>query len=430
MVTTIGRKNIKWWDLGLNATFNITRLIYGYEGDNSPRLMNQIIASAGAGFTHHYGLSYGEANEWSAHLELQYSRFFTPAKAVSLDVKLRGLFYETKYDGYYDYDGTNLLDMNLSLNVGVTYYFKYRGWERKSTHTTIYNQYNQAKIMELNEEINRLRNMPVPEESQNTNIVDVLKDIVTFPYLVNFVIDKVEVVNRERVNLGVVAAMMKATPDQKYLITGYADKHTGTVKRNEWLAKNRAKNTFTVLVEEFGVPASQLILDDKGGVENMYYDDPQLSRSAIITPTKKKKNNNNHQYEIQKSHFKTHNIMHGAFALGMTSCQDDELLYDRPTSSTLSRTVGEGTNTGGLVQKSDGTWIATSRVPLVGYGRLLNNMANSAVSVGAIGVESDNLTDLDITNHYSPTYAVIGADVVYGQVASVKDINHVYAPDK
>ncbi len=115
-------------------------------------------------------------------------------------------------------------------------------------------------------------------------------------------------------------------------------------------------------------------------------------------------------------------------ALGMTSCQDDELLYDRPTSSTLSRTVGEGTNTGGLVQKSDGTWIATSRVPLVGYGRLLNNMANSAVSVGAIGVESDNLTDLDITNHYSPTYAVIGADVVYGQVASVKDINHVYAP--
>ncbi len=57
-------------------------------------------------------------------------------------------------------------------------------------------------------------------------------------------------------------------------------------------------------------------------------------------------------------------------ALGMTSCQDDELLYDRPTSSTLSRTVGEGTNTGGLVQKSDGTWIATSRVPLVGYGRL------------------------------------------------------------
>jgi hypothetical protein len=70
------------------------------------------------------------------------------------------------------------------------------------------------------------------------------------------------------------------------LICGYADKHTGTVERNIWLAEHRAKNVFKILTEEFGVPASQLILDDKGGVENMYYDDPQLSRSAIITEYK------------------------------------------------------------------------------------------------------------------------------------------------
>ena len=38
--------------------------------------------------------------------------------------------------------------------------------------------------------------------------------------------------------------------------------------------------------EEFGVSADQLVLDDKGGVENMYYDDPQLSRSAIISKYK------------------------------------------------------------------------------------------------------------------------------------------------
>ena len=136
---------------------------------------------------------------------------------------------------------------------------------------------------ELNEEINRLRNMPVKEETQNIKIAEVLKEVVTFPYLVNFVIDKVDVVNRELVNLKVVAEMMKATPDIRYLVTGYADKHTGSVKRNEWLAKHRSENVYKVLTEQFGVPASQLILDDKGGVENMYYDDPQLSRSAIIT---------------------------------------------------------------------------------------------------------------------------------------------------
>lgn len=283
------QENIKWWDLSLNAKFNITRLIYGYEGDDSPRLLNQFIASLGIGATHHYGLSYGSANEWSGHVELQYSRFFNPKKALSLDVKLRGLLYDSKYDGWSNNEKTDLIDMNLSLNIGVTYYFNRRGWDRKTSRTTVYAQYNQTKMMELNEEINRLRNMPVSEETKNANIADALREVVTFPYLVNFVIDKVEVVNRERVNLGVVAAMMKATPDQKYLITGYADKYTGTVARNIWLAENRAKNTFKVLTEEFGVPASQLILDDKGGVDNMYYDDPQLSRSAIITEYKENK---------------------------------------------------------------------------------------------------------------------------------------------
>ena len=101
--------------------------------------------------------------------------------------------------------------------------------------------------------------------------------------MVNFVIDKVKVVNRERVNLKVVAEMIKATPDQKYLICGYADKYTGSVERNIWLAEHRSKNVFKILTEEFGVPAEQLVLDDKGGVDNMFYDDPQLSRSAIIT---------------------------------------------------------------------------------------------------------------------------------------------------
>lgn len=280
-------ENIKWWDLSLNGNFNVTRLIYGYEGYDSDRLFNQFIASVGIGFTHHYGLSYGSANEWSGHLQLQYSRFFTKAKAVSLDVKLRGLFYDTKYDGYSNNDKTDLIDFNLSLNIGVTYYFKQRGWNRKSTHTTVYNNYNnyynEAKIIELNAEIERLRNMPVQQDTKNTNIVEALSEVVTFPYLVNFVIDKVDVVNRERVNLGVVAAMMKATPNKKYVITGYADKYTGTPERNAWLAEHRAENTYKVLTEEFGVPKSQLILDDKGGVDNMYYDDPQLSRSAIIT---------------------------------------------------------------------------------------------------------------------------------------------------
>jgi hypothetical protein len=53
------KEKIKWWDLSLNAMFNLTRLIGGYEGINSSKHLNQFIASIGIGATHHYDLPYG-----------------------------------------------------------------------------------------------------------------------------------------------------------------------------------------------------------------------------------------------------------------------------------------------------------------------------------------------------------------------------------
>ena len=269
-------KKIKWWDLSVNMMFNLSRLIKGYEGIGSEKLMNQFIASVGIGATHHLGIKKGSSNHWSGHLELQYSRFFSPKKNFSLDATLRGIFYSTEFDLI----SRQYFDENISLNLGFTYYFKDRGWKRTVLNNTYYVE-DQTTINQLREEINRLKNAQTPVDTVVVN--KGLENLITFPYLVNFVIDKVEVVNRERVNLGVVAAMMKATPNQKYLICGYADKYTGTVARNIWLAEHRSKNVFKILTDEFGVPASQLVLDDKGGVDNMYYDDPQLSRSAIIT---------------------------------------------------------------------------------------------------------------------------------------------------
>lgn len=271
------KERVKWFNFNIDLMFNISRMIKGYEGNESSKLKNQFIASVGLGVTHPYDFPRYPNNDFSGHVELQYSRFFTKNKALSLDVRLRAILQSTQYDGVAD----QYFDENISLNVGVTYHFKERGWKQTVSNTTYYVE-DHTTINQLNEEINRLKNeqakapiiAAVPVVSSKT---------ITFPYLVNFVIDKVKVVNREKVNLKVVAEMIKATPDQKYLICGYADKYTGSVERNIWLAEHRSKNVFKILTEEFGVPAEQLVLDDKGGVDNMFYDDPQLSRSAIIT---------------------------------------------------------------------------------------------------------------------------------------------------
>ena len=66
------------------------------------------------------------------------------------------------------------------------------------------------------------------------------------------------------------------------MVIGYADAGTGSKGLNMKLSEKRAQVVYDCLVNEFGVKASQLQMDYKGGVENMFYDDPRLSRSVII----------------------------------------------------------------------------------------------------------------------------------------------------
>ncbi len=146
-----------------------------------------------------------------------------------------------------------------------------------------------TEIDRLNGEINKLRadNERLKNQTPvNTNTVITNEKVITYPYFVNFEISKTDIVNRERVNLSTIAQMIRQNPGKKYSVMGYADKATGSAERNEWLAENRAKNVYDMLVNEYGVPASSLVLDSKGGVENLYFNDPQMSRSVIISEIK------------------------------------------------------------------------------------------------------------------------------------------------
>lgn len=123
---------MKWLDFSVNAMFNLSRLICGYEGKESDRLKNQFIASVGIGALHHYGIA-AQRNEWSGHFELQYSRFFSKKKDLSLDVKAHAIVYQTNFDAITlkaNGEDSKWFDSNIGLSVGLTYYFKKRHWDR------------------------------------------------------------------------------------------------------------------------------------------------------------------------------------------------------------------------------------------------------------------------------------------------------------
>ena len=131
-----GPMKIGWWDFNAGAMLNLSRLFAGYEGYGSRRLMNQFFLFAGIGIVHHtgYGGGYGSKNELSAHAEFQYSRYFSPKKRVSLDLKLRGIFYESSHDGeggLRDY-AAQKIDCNLGAAIGVTVYLG-KGWGQSTT---------------------------------------------------------------------------------------------------------------------------------------------------------------------------------------------------------------------------------------------------------------------------------------------------------
>ena len=61
----------------------------------------------------------------------------------------------------------------------------------------------------------------------------------------------------------------------------YADRGTGTSKRNQFLSEQRSKVVIDFLVNEQGISRDRLIRESNGGVENMFYDDPRCSRAVI-----------------------------------------------------------------------------------------------------------------------------------------------------
>ena len=126
-----------WWDFSAGALLNLSRLFMGYEGYGSRKLMNQFFVYAGMGIVHHTGYAggYGSDNELNARAEFQYSRYFNTKKRVSLDLKLRGMFYQTNHDGEYgqaDY-AARKIDFSLGATIGVTLYLG-KGWGQSTTN--------------------------------------------------------------------------------------------------------------------------------------------------------------------------------------------------------------------------------------------------------------------------------------------------------
>ena len=146
------RMKTRWWDLNGLVSLNLTRLFHGYEGYGNTKHMGQWMVNAGIGAVHHLGFEddYGSDNEWSGHLELQYSRFLNRNKRASIDLKVRDIIYQTNTDYHYGYQdvAARKFGQNLGLDIGFTFYLgkqRNNGWKQGTA--TVYRQdYREREI--------------------------------------------------------------------------------------------------------------------------------------------------------------------------------------------------------------------------------------------------------------------------------------------
>lgn len=261
----------KMGNLHADVMFNVLNLFGGYNENRKWDLSPY----AGLGWARVYDSP--SAKEVSANIGVLTSWHFCKSLALNLDV--RGMFVNDRFDGE---DGGRSGEGNLSATLGLSYKFKQRGWDRSKT---VY-RYDYGDLESMRQKLN---DMSAENERLKQAIADGDRQRaqtharkIASANLVTFKINKTSLSNEARVNLGMMAEIIKSgDPDAVYVVTGYADAGTGSKKGNERLSKERAESVYNCLVKEFGVNEKQLRIDYKGGVDNMFYNDPRLSRAVI-----------------------------------------------------------------------------------------------------------------------------------------------------
>lgn len=97
-----------------------------------------------------------------------------------------------------------------------------------------------------------------------------------------FTISSVRIDKPEQHKVDEIAAYLKANPNAKVNITGYADKGTGNATINKRLSVNRANTVAEALKKQYGISADRIITDSKGDTVQPYQEEVKNRVSICI----------------------------------------------------------------------------------------------------------------------------------------------------
>lgn len=240
--------------------WNLVNTFGGYKADRKNNFY--LYGGFAGGFTfaggpRDYELSYG------FKAGVQYERMFKRGWAFIADASWTML---TDNMDCIEYINDNM-EKHINVQVGIRKYF---GLNRKT-----------AKYYASESYTNYITR-------RDTTVVNQVEEVAAKPqptYSCFFTINKIDLNEDSQNAIKQCAAYLKANPGKKVTIFGYADKNTGTAKRNAWLASNRARVVKEALVAE-GVSEDRISCYDEGDKVQPYPEAVfEKNRAAIMLVT-------------------------------------------------------------------------------------------------------------------------------------------------
>ncbi len=201
----------------------------------------------------------------------------------ALNLEVRGEVAESAFGDY----SSTVANGLVGATVGATYYFG----GKKFVKVT-----NEALLAAANGDIKKYKELLAAEQSSHAVTkeelakekakapVEVVKEVevpVAGPRAIFFTIGSAKIDSKGMVNINLAADIMKANPDVKYVVKGYADKATGSVKTNQRISDKRAEAVYNALIKA-GVSESQMEWKGFGGQPNMWDNSRALTRVVVI----------------------------------------------------------------------------------------------------------------------------------------------------
>lgn len=163
----------------------------------------------------------------------------------------------------------------LTVNLGKT------GFKRHSSvvPAIVPVPFTEAQYNNLQDKVNALEKENKDLKAQIEDLKNAKPDTVTVskagdlvsPATLYYEIGSTKLSEREEAHLEFyVKNILEQAPDKVFVLTGSADKGTGTAARNQYLSEQRVNNVKKVLVEKYGIAEDHLIVKAEGATNNRF----------------------------------------------------------------------------------------------------------------------------------------------------------------